>query len=438
MARLILTLAITALVSSIPQSAAAQIERTRTSRPVLERNPRLGRAEPASLAVTVGYGTVEFDINQPFAHARATQVPVTVKFNGRATVASLQFGAFSLPLGTHEGSFEQTVNGVDIRSIMNQEAATILERCKAVLDYNKVESAPYAYDAKLAFTVNGPDGAVVASTTLPYQLGLTCKRLPPLTVKVGYGTVEYDINQPFAHAKATQVPVTVKFNGPASVASLQFGSLSLPLGSHQGSFEQTVSGVDIRQIMNQEAPTILERCTAVLDHNKVESAPYAYDAKLAFTVNGPDGAVVASTTVPYQLGLTCKRVPPLTVRVGYGTVEFDINQPFAQAKATQVPVTVKFNGPASVASLQFGSLSLPLGTHQGSFEQTVNGVDIRQIMNQEAATILERCRAVLDYNKVASAPYAYDAKIAFTVNAPTGAVVASTIVPYQLGLTCKR
>src|SRR5215210_6966117 len=149
MIRIVHTIAITALASTllVAQPVRAQIERTRLAKPVLERNPRLRLAEPASLEVAVGYGPVEFDINQPFAHAKATQVPVTVKFNGAASVASLQFGAFSLPLGTHEGSFEQTVNGVDIRSIMNQEAANILERCTAVLDYNKVESAPYAYDA---------------------------------------------------------------------------------------------------------------------------------------------------------------------------------------------------------------------------------------------------------------------------------------------------
>jgi hypothetical protein len=32
-----------------------------------------------------------------------------------------------------------------------------------------------------------------------------------------------------------------------------------------------------------------------------------HDAQLPVTVNGPDGAIVASITVPYRLGLTCTR-----------------------------------------------------------------------------------------------------------------------------------
>lgn len=361
-----------------------------------------------------------------------------MKFTGAGNVASLQTGVVSVPLGTHTGSFEQTIPNVDIRQLLSSNEAAILERCNSVLDYNKVESAEAAYDVQLAFTANAPDGAVVASTTVPYQLGLTCKRIPPLTVAVGGSTVEYDINQPFAHAKASQVPVTVKFNGPATVASLQVGKISMPLGTHSGSFEQTVTGVDIRSLMNREEAAILARCKSVLDYNKVESAAAAYDAQLAFTVNAPSGAVVASTTVPYQLGLTCNRIPPLTVSIGYVRIEFSVAQPLANAKGGQVPVTVKYNGAGNVASLQVGMTSMPLGAHSGSFEQTIPNVDIRALLNQEEAAIRNLCQSVLDANNVAAKETVYDAQLPMTVNGPDGAVLTSTTVAYQVGLTWKR
>jgi hypothetical protein len=307
MTRLILTLAITALGFSGAQSAAAQVERTETPRSILERSTRPGLSAATSLAVTVGYAEVEYDINQPFAHAKTATVPVTVKFSGPVSVASLQTGPISIPLGTRKGSFEQTVAGVDIRSIMATEAPAILERCTAVLGHNKVEAAAYAYDAQLAFTANAPDGAVVASTTVPYQLGLICKRIPPLAVVLGYTKIAFSLAQPLAHATGGQIPVTVKYNGAEPVSSLQVGTISMPLGAHSGSFEQTVPNVDVRAVLNQEEASIREVCQSVLDYNKVAEMTTAYDASLPMTVNGPNGAVVASATVPYQLTLTCRR-----------------------------------------------------------------------------------------------------------------------------------
>ena len=58
------------------------------------------------------------------------------------------------------------------------EEDMLLRQAKAVLDYNKVASAPYAYDAKLAFTVNAPTGALVASATVPYQLATQAEPTP--------------------------------------------------------------------------------------------------------------------------------------------------------------------------------------------------------------------------------------------------------------------
>lgn len=304
-------IAVLAATGPGPQTADAQITRPRVARPGTEvspeSGPRLRPAVPASLAVSVGYAKVEFDINQPFAHAKAAQVPVTVKYTGAGSVASLQTRMVSLPLGTHAGSFEQTVTGVDIRSLMATEAGAILERCRSVLDYNKVESAASAYDAQLAFSANGPDGSVVATTTVPYQLGLICKRIPPLTVSLGYTKIEFSVAQPLAQARGGQVPVTVKYNGAGSVASLQGGGGSLPLGAHSGSFEQTVPNVDVRMLLSQEEASIRNLCQSVLDYNNAAVKETVYDARLPMTVNGPDGATVASATVPYQLGLTCKR-----------------------------------------------------------------------------------------------------------------------------------
>ena len=224
-------------------------------------------------------------------------------------VASVQVpGSLSYPLGAHSGSFEQTIPNADIRALLKRDEAAILSRCTSTLDYNKVESINTVHDAQLPVTVNGPDGAVVASTTVPYQLGLTCTRVPPLAVSIGYTRIEYSIAQPLTSSKGGLVPLTVKFNGTGNVASVQVpGSLSYPLGWHSGSFEQTLPNADIRAIMRRDEAAILDRCKSTLDYNKVDSINTVHDAKLPVTVNGPDGAVVASVTVPYQLGLTCTR-----------------------------------------------------------------------------------------------------------------------------------
>ena len=295
------TLAVAGPLSGQASRGAARLE------PIERPEPSL-RASP-SLQASIGFARIEFDVNRPLAQAKGGLVPLTVKFTGPGDVASVQVpGSLSYPLGSHSGSFEQTISNADIRALMKRDEAAILSRCTSTLDYNKVESINTVHDAQLPVTVNGPDGAVVASTTVPYQLGLTCTRVPPLAVSIGYTRIEYSIAQPLASAKGGLVPVTVKFNGASNVASLQVpGSLSYPLGWHSGSFEQTLPNADIRAILRRDEAAILDRCKTTLDYNKVASINTVHDAQLPVTVNGPDGAVVASVTVPYQLGLTCTR-----------------------------------------------------------------------------------------------------------------------------------
>lgn len=304
---------------ALPGSTSAQAP----EKPVIERRQitRTGpaRAEPAqrgvvslqphSLLASIGYGYIEFDVNRPLAQAKGGLVPFTVKYKGGGNVASVDVpGSVSYPLGAHSGDFEQTLSNVDIRAIMRRDEAAILSRCRSNLDYNKLDSITTVHDAELPVTVNGPDGAIVASTIVPYQLGLTCRRVPPLSVTIGYTSIEYSIAQPLASAKGRPVSLTLKFNGTGDVSSVQIpGSLSYPLGAHSGPFEQTISNADIRAIMQRDEGVIRDRCKSILDYNKVASITTVHDAKLPFTVNAPDGAVVASTIVPYQLGLTCSR-----------------------------------------------------------------------------------------------------------------------------------
>ena len=271
--------------------------------------PGLPSGMSSSVQVSIGSTRIEFDVNRPLAQAKGGLVPLTIKFTGLGEVASVQVpGSLSYPLGSLSGSFERTIPNADIRALMKRDEAAILSRCTSTLDYNKVESITTVHDAQLPVTVNGPAGAVVASTTVPYQLGLTCTRVPPLAISIGHTRIEYSIAQPLAGAKGGLVRLTVKFNGTGNVASLQIpGSVSYPLGLHSGTFEQSLPNADIRAIMRRDEAAILDRCKSTLDYNKVSSINTVHDAQLPVTVNGPDGAVLASITVAYQLGLICTR-----------------------------------------------------------------------------------------------------------------------------------
>lgn len=76
MSRLILTAGIAVLAATGlgAQLAGAQSGRPRVSRPVLEPNAppllRIALPGPPSLAVSVGYARVEFDVNQRLAYAK--------------------------------------------------------------------------------------------------------------------------------------------------------------------------------------------------------------------------------------------------------------------------------------------------------------------------------------------------------------------------------
>jgi len=311
MPRLILTAAISALAATAwcPAPVGAQTVRTNIYRePTDPQGPRALPAAPASLAVSVGYGKIEFDVNQRLAYAKATLVPLTVKVTGGGTVSSLQTGGVSLLVGPQSGGLEQSIPNVDLRQILSGREAEILQRCNAILGYNQVESsAESAFDVQLAFTVNAPTGAVVASTTVPYQLGLTCKRIPPLVVTIGYTKLEYTIGVPLANARVGLASLTVKYNGPGNAVSLQGGGVSLLLGDHNGSFELTLPNVDLRRMLSQEETAIRQRCQSTLDANNVNTIDTAYDGNLPMTVNASSGAVMASDTASYQIGLTCRR-----------------------------------------------------------------------------------------------------------------------------------
>jgi len=180
--------------------------------------------------------------------------------------------------------------------------------CRSALDYNQSDSIDTAHDTRLRVSVNGPSGAMVASTDLPYQVGLRCRRVRPLAVTIGFARIDLNVNGELASSKASAVPLTVKYNGTGSVASVQVrGAISYRIGPHAGSFQQTIPGVDIRQIVKGDEAAMIEQCRKALEYNKVSVIETAWDTKLPVTVNGPDGAVVASTTVPYQLGLSCRR-----------------------------------------------------------------------------------------------------------------------------------
>jgi hypothetical protein len=290
----------------LPATVAAQTARRQGPARALEGQPGVALGVPP-LDVSIGNARIQFDVNRPMAQAAGGLVPVTVRYYGDRPVAWVQVpGAVSYPLTPHFGGGEQTIPNADIRALMMREEAAIRSRCTSTLDYHQLESVETVHDVQLPVTVNASDGALVASTTVPYQLGVTCKRIPPLSVAIGYATIEYSIARPLTEAKADLVSLIVKFNGTANVSSVEIpGSLAYPLGAHIGSFEQTIPDADIRAIMKREENAIRDRCKATLDHGKSSRIQTVHDARLPVTVHAPDGAVVASTVLSYQLGLTC-------------------------------------------------------------------------------------------------------------------------------------
>lgn len=277
--------------------------------------PRVEQATPpqrlltaaATLQGTISYAKLEVRVDQPLAIAKGGLVSLGIKYAGPAPVAFVQVpGAVSYPVGPFAGSFEHTITNADVRAILKRDEAQILARCRSSLDTNRVDVIETAHDAAIPLTVTGADGAVVASTTVAYQVGLVCKNPPrPLTAAIGYAKIEFDINRPLAQAKGGLVPFSLKYNGVSSVQVP--GSLSYPLGTSPGSFEHTIPNADIRAILKRDEAAILARCQSALESNNVSVIDTVHDSRIPVTVNAVDGTVVASTTVSYQLGLTCRR-----------------------------------------------------------------------------------------------------------------------------------
>lgn len=261
----------------------------------------------ATLQGTISYAKLEVRVDQPLAVAKGGLVSLGIKYEGPGHVASVQVpDAGSYAIGPFTGNFQHTVVNADVRALLKTNEAAILARCKSTLDTKQVDVIETVHDAAIPLTVNAADGAVLASTTVAYQVGLVCRNpLPPMNAAIGYAKIEYDINRPLAQAKGGLVPLSLRFNGVASVQVP--GSLSYPLGTSPGSFEQTIPNADIRAILKRDEAAILARCKSTLDANNVSMIDTVHDTRIPVTVHAENGTVIGSTTVPYQLGLTCRR-----------------------------------------------------------------------------------------------------------------------------------
>ena len=71
------------------------------------------------------------------------------------------------------GNWKMNMDHVQGITLLQKLAWTLSD---AKNDYNRVEVVRTVHDARLPLTVNAPDGAVVASAIVPYQLGVTCTR----------------------------------------------------------------------------------------------------------------------------------------------------------------------------------------------------------------------------------------------------------------------
>lgn len=298
------------LMATLVATSASAAEPNRV--PSRERSMPVAPSQPvltaeSTVQATISHTQLEVRVDQPLAVAKGGMVSLGVKYAGVAPVASVQVpGAGSYAIGPFAGSFEHKIGNADARMLLKRDEAQILARCKSTLDYNKVDVINTVHDAMIPFTVNSADGAVVASTTVAYQVGLVCKNPPPpLTAAIGYAKIEFDINRPLAQAKGGQVPFSLKYNGVPSVQVP--GSLSYPLATNPGSFEHTIPNADIRAILKRDEAAILARCKSTLEYNNVSVIDTVHDSRIPVTVNAVDGTVIASTNVQYQLGLTCRR-----------------------------------------------------------------------------------------------------------------------------------
>lgn len=298
-------------------------------------------------------------------------------------------------------------------------------------------AALVAFNANAAAAPPSP-GTQPPPNVTPAQRVLAPAPTPPLQATVSYTQIEVVAGESLATARGSSVALGIRY-APPPVAFVQVpGVLSYAVGPFTGGgFEHTIGNADIRALLRGDEARILDRCRSALDVNPRDVVETVHDTMIPLTVTGPDGAVFASTNVPYQLGLACKR--PLLARIAYTKIQFDINRPLAQAGGGLVPLTLTYNGNRNVASFQaHGTFSYPLGARQGPFEHTFPSADIRALLAPDEAAIHARCRQALEYNNVGTLDATHDTRIPVTVNGPDGAVVASAMVPYQLGVTCRR
>jgi hypothetical protein len=280
-----------------------------------------------------------------------------------------------------------------------------------------------------------PSPQVQATPTTTMQRVPAIPAPPPLQASVNSTKIEVVLGESLATARGGLVTIGLKYR-PSPVASLQVpGALSYRIGPFPTGFDHSITNADIRALLRKDEAQILERCRGTLDFNKLDVTDTVHDTTIPLNLHAADGTVLASASVSYQLGLTCKR--PLIVRIPNATIGVDINRPFAEASGTAATISLSYNGSGSVSFFQPGGVSYPVGARQGPFEQTISS-DLRAVLVREEAAIIARCRQTLEYNNLSTVQTAFDTVIPVVVMAASGSVVASTSVAYQLGLNCRR
>ena len=127
----------------------------------------------------------------------------------------------------------------------------------------------------------------------------------------------------------------------------------------------------------------------------------------------------------------------LTVKIDFTKIEFYLDRPLQQAKGGLVPITISYA--PSVKSVQVPrAVSYVVDLIVKPLSHTIRNADIRAILKPDEQKIHERCKNTLDFNRTDQIDTVHDAVIPFEVYSPDGTRMASTMVTYQLGLTCKR
>lgn len=126
-----------------------------------------------------------------------------------------------------------------------------------------------------------------------------------LTVMLSLSVLEFNIDQPLA--AATGRVVNVAYNYDNGVRALQVpGAVSLPTSVPRTVV--TVAKVDIRQLLKGDEPKIVAQCKAAMDKSVSQTGAHIrYETTLPFALLDGAGQVLASTTTPYALDVSCGR-----------------------------------------------------------------------------------------------------------------------------------